>query len=329
MPGDNKVFDSSGRVLANVLALNLRNASNNKPNVSGGQIASGVYVSSADGTNISGAGIYVKGDAADVQLYADSNGDQVYVIKQGTTTTTVRCTYGTSPKTTISSGSNSKQFNGAFLDKGDKTNPRNGTMLFVDGNINSLRGGKDSSNSRSAVSSNTRVTIAAQADITITGDLIYTNAVVDKNGSPVSGIDSVNNVLGIFTNDGNVNMAPNSSYVKTGLSLEMDAAVVAFNSNTSNDGGQIEGSIVYTGSTPGGNDTWTLVGSRVQSKINSIGYGTRNIYYDKRFAGGTFAPPFFPGTNYQFSPVPATSGLKMTTITTPFAAAMSWFRDNN
>jgi len=141
----------------------------------------------------------------------------------------------------------------------------------------------------------------------------------------------VNNVLGIFTNDGNVNMNPSSTYVKTGMSLEMDAAVVAFNSNTSNDSGQIEGSIVFTGNTSslGSGDTWTLVGSRVQSKINSIGYGTRNIYYDKRFAGGTFAPPFFPGTNYQFSPVPATTGLKMTTITSPFAAAMSWFRDSN
>jgi hypothetical protein len=330
MPGDNKVFDSAGRVLPNVLSINLRDANNNKANVNSGQLVSGVYVSSSDGSNITGAGIYVKGDASDIQIYADTNGDQVYVIKQGLTTTTVRCTYGDSPKTTITTGTKSKQFNGAFQDRGDKSNPRPGTILFVDGSISSLRGGKDLSGTKPAVSANTRLTITAQQDITVTGDLIYASAVVDKNGTPVAGIDSVNNVLGIFTNDGNVNLVPNATYVKSGLSLEMDAAVVAFNSNTSNDGGLIEGSIVYTGATlPGTGDTWTLVGSRVQSKINSIGYGTRNIYFDKRFAGGTFAPPFFPGTNYQFSPVPATSGLQMTTITTPFAAAMSWFRDHN
>src|SRR5262249_25480482 len=74
------VFDSSGRVTATALSLNLRDASGNKPNISSGKIDDGVYISS-DGSKVAGAGIYVKGTASDIQLYAD-NGDQVYVIKQ-------------------------------------------------------------------------------------------------------------------------------------------------------------------------------------------------------------------------------------------------------
>ena len=96
------------------------------------------------------------------------------------------------------------------------------------------------------------------------------------------------------------------------------------------DSGSIEGSIVYdtSNTSPGSNDRWRLVGSRVQSKINSIGYTYRDIYFDTRFSGGTFAPPFFPGTNYEYAPgVPET--LTINSIALPAATAMSWFRSNN
>src|SRR5262249_43102434 len=159
-------------------------------------------------------------------------------------------------------------------------NITNGTMLYVDGSINSLRGGSVDSSVVPAIAANTQLTITAKSDITVTGELKYQNPVAASDGTPVSGIGSIKNVLGIFTNDGNVNLAPNDHYVSgSGLSLEMNAAVVAFNSNTSNDGGQIEGSIVYTGATsPGSNDRWKLVGSRVQAKINSIGFTYRDIF---------------------------------------------------
>ena len=44
-----------------------------------------------------------------------------------------------------------------------------------------------------------------------------------------------------------------------------------------------------------------LRGSRIQSAILSIGYGgsgtgTRDVFFDPRFANGAFAPPFFPVT---------------------------------
>jgi hypothetical protein len=327
------VFDTNGRVTATTLALNLRNASGAAPTISSGAIASGVYVSSTDGTTISnkGAGIYVQGNASDIQLIADTNGDQVYVIQQGATTTTIRTSY-TNNTTAISvNGGSTRTYTGVFKDRADPNNVQNGAMLFVNGSIDSLRGGKDSSINKSAVSANTRLTITAQADITITGELKYANPVVDQNGVPVSGVGSIKNVLGIFTNDGNVNLAPSATYVSgSGLSLEMDAAVVSFNANTSNDGGAIKGSIVFTGgTTPGTNDRWKLVGSRVQSKINSIGFTYRDIYFDSRFSGGKFAPPFFPGTNYALAPGPAATDLTVVNVATPAATAMSWFRDNN
>jgi hypothetical protein len=172
------------------------------------------------------------------------------------------------------------------------------------------------------------MTITAQRHITVTGDLKYANPVANSDGTPVSNINSVQNVLGIFTNDGNVNLAPNTSYISgPGLSLEMNAAVVDFNKTTSNDGGNIEGSITYTGGTdPGTNDRWKLVGSRVQSKINNIGYNYRDIFFDVRFSGGSFSPPFFPGTSYSLAPPPAPSEVVISTVDAPAPTAMSWFR---
>ncbi len=300
------------------------------PTAVAGVLANGIYVATSDWSNVTGSGIYVKGDADDIQLIADTNGDQVYVIKQGSTTTTVRTSY-TNNTTTVTQGSSTKTLNGVFKDKSDPLNIKNGTMLFVDGNIKSLRGGKDSTNNKAAVASASRITIAGQRNIYVEGDLKYASPVANSDGTPVSGIGSINNVLGIFTNDGNVYLSPNSTYVGgSGLSLEMNAAVVAFNTKTSNDGGAIEGSITYdaANASPGSSDRWRLVGSRVQSKINSIGYTYRDIYFDARFSGGTFAPPFFPGTDYEYAPsVPTT--LTINSIATPAATAMSWFRNNN
>ena len=324
------VFDTTGRVTVDVLAANLRDEKNEKPvkTTSGTDLVDGVYVSAND-DNITGAGIYVEGDASDIQVYADTDGDQVYVITQGSKTTTIRTDF-TRNETTISSGTKSKTFNGVFTDKSDPTNPRPGVSLFVDGSINSLRGGKTSSMDKPAIASNTRLTITAQRDITVTGDLKYTNVVANIDGTPVSNIDSIQNVFGIFTNDGNLNLAPNSSYVKgPGLSLEMNAAVITFNKNTSNDGSRLEGSIAYTGGTsPGANDRWRLVGSRVQSKINSIGFSYRDIFFDTRYSGGTFSPPFFPGTTYKLFPTVPTK-VKIAFMDDPAPTAMSWFRDNN
>ena len=139
-------------------------------------------------------------------------------------------------------------------------------------------------------------------------------------------------MLGLFTNDGNVELEPNSNFVSGGgLSLEMHAAVVAFNKSTSNDGsGEIEGSITFTGDSGSlkSTDKWTLVGSRVQSKINNIGYSSRNVFFDVRFQGGTFSPPFFPGTKYTLGKPAVTGSVVLSGVGTPSPTGVNWYREN-
>ena len=280
---------------------------------------------------ITGAGIYVQGNADDVQLYA-SGSDQYYVIKQGSKTTTVQVNSATN-LTTITGGGKTTTFSGVPTDRSDPIRPKPGLSFYVSGGIASLHGGVGGaagSSVKPAIASGTRLTITAQRDITVTGDIKYADPVVNSDGTAVSNIGAVQNVLGIFTNDGNVELAPNTSYVNgPGQSLEMNAAVIAFNNNTSNDGGGIEGSITYTGTTPGSNDRWKLVGSRVQSKINNIGYSKRDVFFDTRFAGGKFAPPFFPGTKYDLIDVPGEAEIEISLIEDARPTGMTWFRENN
>jgi hypothetical protein len=329
------VFDSAGRVTVDVLAANLRDSANKEPVIHGSssnrKLTEGVYISSGSGSDITGAGIYVQGNADDVQLYA-SGSDQYYVIKQGHRTTTIQVS-PTTNQTTIIGGGNTATFSGVPTDKSDPLRPKPGLSLYVSGSIHSLHGGVGGaagSPSKPALASGTRLTITAQRDVTVTGDIKYADPVVNSDGTAVSNIGAVQNVLGIFTNDGNVNLAPNTSYTNgSGRSLEINGAIVAFNKISSNDEGEIEGSITYTGTTPGSNDRWKLFGSRVQSKINSIGYSKRDIFFDTRFAGGKFGPPFFPGTKYDLIDVPGDTDIEITLIDDARATGMTWFRENN
>lgn len=324
------IIDSSGRVTAEALAANLRSERNVSPIVVSGRINNGVYVSSGDGSNITGAGIYVQGDASDIQLTTNGN-EQHYIITQGSKVTTIKVNTQTNT-TSIESSGRKTTYTGVPMDKSNPESPKPGVSLFVNGSINSLRGGTSGSTKKPAIAPSTALTITAQRDITITGDLKYANAVANSDGTPASGIDSIKNVLGIFTNDGNVELEPNQNYTGgSGLSLEIHAAIVAFNKTTSNDGsGEIEGSIVYTGSSnPSSTDKLKLVGSRVQSKINNIGYPNRDVFFDVRYAGGTFAPPFFPGTKYTIGQEPTAGEVAIASIETPKPTGMSWYRENN
>src|SRR6185369_2136694 len=201
------------------------------------------------------------------------------------TTVTVNNTNNTT--TIADSTGRTKTFTGVPTDKSDTAHPQPGVSLYVKGNINSLRRGFDSTTGKNVagLASGSRITVTAQGDITVTGDLTYASPVVDSQGLPVTNYNAIQNVLGLFTNNGNVNLAPNPSYNSdSALSLQVHAAIVAFNSDTSDDAGGIDGSITYTGNTLSSTDKWTLVGSRVQAKINNIGYATRNIYFDQRFS---------------------------------------------
>jgi hypothetical protein len=337
------VFDANGRVSADVLAANLRDATNHPPVVNSGALAQGVYVASSDGNNLDGAGIYVQNDAADIQVYGDTSGNQVYVIQQttgaNTTTTTITVNYSANT-TTISDGPHTRTYSGVPTDKSnsktDQTKWRKGAVVFVNGGINSLHGGKDSTKNQPAIASQTALTITATRSIRVTGDLKYADPVVNSDGTPVSNISNVKNVLGLFTSDGNIYLDAKSAYSTSGLSIEIDAANCVFNTNTANDNQSptgIEGGITtWYGSghqTPGGGDRIKLVGSDVEKNNSIVDYSGGDTFFDARFSGGTFRPPFFPGTNYSLGPPPTASVPIITAVDSPYPTARSWFRENN
>jgi hypothetical protein len=143
--------------------------------------------------------------------------------------------------------------------------------------------------------------ITAQRSIRVTGDLKYTDSVVAPDGTPLPGGNAAKSTLGIFTNDGNVELAPDPARTDgNGMSLEIDAAIAAFDSDPSNNGGKVEGTIVYTGGdAPPAKARLTIVGCRIQSRVADIKYRNRSVHYDRRFADGRLAPPFFPGTDVE------------------------------
>jgi len=307
-------------------------------------MANGVYVSSGDGSTITGAGIYIQGDADDMQIKADSSGNQVYVVTQGSTTTTITVNYTANNgagSTTISSGGNSTTYTGLPTDKSDPSNPKAGsTIVFANGNIWSLRGGIDSGSgsNQPAIASKTQLTITAARSIKVTGDLKYSDPVVNSDGTPVSNIANVKNVLGLFTNDGNIYLDAKPNYVaKSDLSLEIDAADCVFDSNPSDDSaapytGQEGGITTWFGSgrqTPSSSAVISIIGSDVEKNNSLCDCYNANEYYDVRFSGGKFAPPFWPGANYSLGQVMTTSVPTITAMDAPAATAKSWFRENN
>lgn len=336
--GNPNIFDGSGRVTAAALAANLRTAANVAPTVSGGVLVNGVYISSSNGTSIDGAGIYVQGDAADVQLYGDTNGDQVYVIQQGATTTTIRSNFENNT-TTVSSGASSTTYTGVPTDRSDPQHTRPGASLFVNGGVTSLHGGVDSSHpTRPAIASKSAVTITAQRSIRVTGDLKYADPVVDGAGTPVSNIAAVKNVLGLFTNDGNIYLDAKTAYsANPDLSIEIDAANCVFDSNTSNNNeapytGQEGGITTWYGTghqTPSSSARIKLIGSDVEKNNSLVDYYNGDTFFDVRFSGGGFRPPFFPGTTYALGPPPVASVLTVASMADTKSMARSWFRDNN
>lgn len=295
---------TSAQPTASQLNSNLRSASNAAPGLSGGQIRSGVYVPSSDGSSISGGGIYVKGNADEITLSV-SGSSQVYAIRQGSTTTTVTITPpsgGSAGSTTIASGGSTSTFSGVPW---DRTNPdtsqqKPGASLFVNGNISSLHGpAAVSGTTPAAIAAKTAVTVTSTDDITVTGDLKYENPTVNMDGTSASNWQSAENVLGIFTNSGKIKWVPNATYTGTNKSMTVDAAMVAFDEAALNGDSSLgTGGWETDCSSCNSNTLITLRGSRVVSKGLPISgsYKGVNRYFDPRFAGGTMAPPFFPVT---------------------------------
>jgi hypothetical protein len=238
-----------------------------------------------------GGGIYVEG-AATVVITPSSAGDgkaQIYTIVNGGTTTTVTIDPGgtvggtTFPaQTKIVTGGSTQTISGVpqQCDASTGAFTRDAAMLFVNGNITDLHG---AGAGVGAIQDGNALTITSAGNVTVTGDILYKTEPVTKTtaDSLVAGADR-GQVLGIFTATGDIQL--NNS--QSSGNLEIDASIATLST-----GGT--GGVINTGSAIG---TLNIVGGRIQNKIKNINSSNRNVYFDRRFAAGGFAPPWFPST---------------------------------
>ena len=301
----------------------LQDVNHNAWPTSGAQPASGVYlpyattVSGGVTTNtFTGGGIMVQGNAAQVTMTASTSGSgaskhnlQVIAIKQGSTTTTVTLDL-TGNTTKISDGTTTTNVSGLPVNLGASP-ATEACMVYVNGNISSNTSsstptGLTGPSSGAAIQNGSAVTVTATGTIDITGNLLYSTEPVTLNQADTLVSPPPSNVLGIFTPGGNVELKPSTS----GQPMEIDAAIATISSGGS---GGIQASWDSI-------STVTIVGGRVQNKAlsgSSITNG-RNIWFDQRFAGGGFAPPWFPATTI------ATTASYSATPALPTATRLSW-----
>ncbi len=226
----------------------------------------GVYVPHS-GSDVSG-GIYIQGSVDRMTTSIDAYGNQVYAVKQGSTTTTI--TVNASATTTrVVTGSTTTDYNGV---------PRG--VSYVNGSVSDLRGpDRVSGSPPPAIALDTQMLLASTGDIVVTRDVTY-------DGYPNS-----QNVLGLFSVNGNVRIgstAPDD--------MNLDAFVMATGSGKSF---TVDG---YDSGEPRG--TFNLRGGMVEYNYGafgtfnsstgqqSTGFG-RNFQYDRRGV----IPPYFPTTN--------------------------------
>jgi hypothetical protein len=186
--------------------------------------------------------------------------------------------------------------------------PVSGTSLFVDGSITALSGPPAVDGvTPPAIGRQTALTITAQRNITITGDVKYSDPIVSPTGTPSAGSDNFKMALGIYTNNGNIELAPDKAKTDGYLGgLEIDAALMAVDSNPLDNKGRVEGTILYTADRgPSTKARLKIVGCRIQSNISDIRFKSRLVFYDPRFENGEFAPPFFPGIEMRENRQPA------------------------
>src|SRR5579871_6165917 len=282
----------------NLNSSNLKNASGTAYPSSGAP-SSGVYVpyttNSSGVKTFSGGGIYVAGNAT-VTLSTSGSAGQVYTIVQGGVTTTVTVTPSSSGigagTTTIQTGSQVNTIQGVpTMYDSNGTPIEDATMLYVNGNITSLSGPGEY---QTAINNGQAVTITASGNVTVTGDIRYAtepvttsaNQTVNRttypNADTLIPSNNTGQVLGIFTATGDIQMNNKQS----DNNLEIDASIAMISQGGSggwvNVGNQI--------------NTLNLVGGRIANVAKSGNTITRNIFFDQRFAGGGFAPPWYPST---------------------------------
>lgn len=258
---------------------------------------------------MTGGGIYVKGNATVSLSAVTSSGhkQQVFTIVNNSSTTTITVDL-TANTTTFTKGASTTVINGV-PENFNASPPSEATMLYVDGDITSLSGSGSAS-----VQDGSALTVTANGDISITGNLTYATKPVTTTqnqipGTPADTLIPGNNngqVFGIFTATGDVNLHMPSS----GQNLEIDASIATISSGGS-------GGIVNNGNSI---NQLNIMGGRIQNTIQNIGATTRNVYFDRRFAQGNFAPPWFPATTVTTTP----TGVETSTVSNAAAQRVQW-----
>jgi Tfp pilus assembly protein PilX len=265
---------------------------------------SGVFLpyTQKDGDNtIDGGGIYVEGSASVTLSAPNGTSQQVYTIKQGnpaTTTTVVinptggKNGNGTTTVTTQVGGlpvSAPVIFQGVPQQIDPATHASSpATMLYVDGSITSLSG---PGQGIPAIQNGSEVTITAANNVTVTGDILYTTEPVTTSPDPTTGLpadslipgNDTRQALGIYTATGDIQL--NNQQANNNLEIDASLATISQNGTggLTNIGNQI--------------NQLTIVGGRIQNNIKNINAKTRNVFFDRRYAQGGFAPPWFPSTS--------------------------------
>lgn len=286
------VLDGKGADNTQVTPADLHNSVrdiNGNPYQNSSTKSPGVYLpyTIQDGKpTFTGGGLLVVGDA-NIRLSTAGVSGQVYTITQGTGTSAVTTTITVDPSanggkgaTTMVSGGTTLTITGIPEQLDPATGAVQGpaTMLYVDGNINSLSGPGEG---LPAVQDGSALTITAANNVTVTGDILYkTKPIATPSDTLIPGADN-GQALGIFTAKGDVQL----NNQQADGNIEIDASLATI-SQTGTGGLTNIGNKI---------NTLTIVGGRIQNQIKNINTVTRNVYFDRRFGSG-FAPPWFPST---------------------------------
>ena len=238
---------------------------------SGSGVPTDVYLPNTGPTgtppNTLTGGIYVQGDLSQCLMKVDASGNQVYVLKQSSSTDTVRVNRSTGTTTFYNGGTGvTKTFSGQPMRD----------ILFANGAINDLRGPDRVSGVPPPA-----LAMDTQLLVTTTGDIVLQRDVTCQNYA------TGNNVLGLFSSGGSVRIgtsAPND--------MNLDAYVMA----TGTDGAfEVDN---YDSGNPRG--TFHLRGGAVtkyygafftfdNNGVLQTGYA-RDFHYDRR----GLVPPYYP-----------------------------------
>lgn len=282
----------------------------------------GVYIPVANGA-ISGGGVYVQGDADEVTLDATQPMQQIYTVRQGSSTTQViinmdpknLSTTITDPTVTTFDPSRTHRYLGVPTavypvnpNRDPSIQPLTSVSFFFNGAISSLHG---PGAGQPAVQDRAGMTITSTGNITVTGDVLYKTEPItrvanevwrDANGnnlippnSPAGTLIPGNDngqALGIFTATGNVMLDVSGI---SSRNIEIDASMA-----TLSNGGT--GGITVASGSPYANNI-LIVGGRIQNQLKVLGDSNtvRNVMFDRRYANSAYAPPFFPATSAQFA----------------------------